>query len=161
MWARMNAESNNSNTLKIYKELTYIQTSDGELYATPTERATVERLANQNKFLNLWSETINTSIIKRIFSKEVDDIDNALLMISDKNLRARVQKEVDERRKSWTRLNINERIMTHEQIIKIESEPLFKLFLRRIWFKSTQEYYDLFGEDWEKRETAVNRFKGN
>lgn len=51
--------------------------------------------------------------------------------------------------------------MTHEQIIKIESEPLFKLFLRRIWFKSTQEYYDLFGEDWEKRETAVNRFKGN
>ena len=102
----MNAESNNSNTLKIYKELTYIQTSDGELYATPTERATVERLANQNKFLNLWSETINTSIIKRIFSKEVDDIDNALLMISDKNLRARVQKEVDERRKSWTRLNM-------------------------------------------------------
>jgi hypothetical protein len=49
----MNAESSNSNTLKIYKELTYIQTTDGELYATPTDRATVEKLANQNKLLNL------------------------------------------------------------------------------------------------------------
>lgn len=106
MWTRMNAESSNTNTLKIYKELTYIQTKDGELYATPTERATVEKIANQTKFLNLWSETINTDIIKRIFSKEVDEIDNALLQIADKNLRARVQKEVDERRKSWTRLNM-------------------------------------------------------
>lgn len=106
MWTRMNSESSNTNTLKIYKELTYIQTKDGELYATPTERATVERLANQNKFLNLWSETINTDIIKRIFKKEVDEIDNALLQIADKNLRSRVQKEVDERRKSWTRLNM-------------------------------------------------------
>lgn len=102
----MNAESSNSNTLKIYKELTYIQTTDGELYATPTDRATVEKLANQNKLLNLWSETINTNIIKRIFSKQVDEIDNALLMISDKNLRARVQAEIDNRRKQWTRLNM-------------------------------------------------------
>jgi hypothetical protein len=76
------------------------------LYATPTDRATVEKLANQNKLLNLWSETINTNIIKRIFSKQVDEIDNALLMISDKNLRARVQAEIDNRRKQWTRLNM-------------------------------------------------------
>jgi hypothetical protein len=51
--------------------------------------------------------------------------------------------------------------MTHEEIIKIESEPLFKLWLRRVWFKSTQDYYDLFGENWEKRETAVNRYLWN
>ena len=49
--------------------------------------------------------------------------------------------------------------MTHEQIKAIESEPLFKLWLRRIWFKSTQEYFDLFGDNREKRETAVKRFK--
>lgn len=102
----MNAESNNSSTLKIYKELTYILTNDGDLYATATERATVEKMANQMKFLNLGSETINTNCIKKIFSKQVDEIDNALLQIADKNLRARVQKEVDDRRRTWTRLNM-------------------------------------------------------
>ena len=102
----MTTESSNSNTLKVYKELTYIQTSDGELYATTREKEAVEKLANQNKFLNLWSEIINTNIIKRIFSKQVDEIDNALLMIADKNLRARVQSKVDERRRNWERLNM-------------------------------------------------------
>jgi hypothetical protein len=32
--------------------------------------------------------------------KPADEIDNALLQISDKNLRARVQAEVDERRRT-------------------------------------------------------------
>lgn len=50
-------------------------------------------------------------------------------------------------------------IMTHEQIIKIESEPLFKIWLRRVGFKSTQEYFDLFGDDREQREIAVKRYK--
>ena len=103
---RMTTESSNSNTLKVYKELTYIETYDWEFYATEVERATVEKLSNQNKFLNLWSETINTWNIKKIFTKQVDEIDNALLMITDKNLRARVQAEVDSRRKNWTRLNM-------------------------------------------------------
>lgn len=49
--------------------------------------------------------------------------------------------------------------MTHEQIKAIESKPLFKIWLRRIGFKSTQEYYDLFGDNREKRETAVKRFQ--
>ena len=102
----MNAESSNTSSIKVYRELTYIETYDWELYATATERATVEKMANQNKFLNLWNETINTWNIKKIFIKQVDEIDNALLMIADKNLRARVQKEVEERRKSWTRLNM-------------------------------------------------------
>ena len=48
--------------------------------------------------------------------------------------------------------------MTIQEIEKIEEKPLFKMFLRRIWFKSFQEYIDLFWNDKEKREEAVNRF---
>lgn len=102
----MNTATDNSSALKIYKQLTYIQTFDGELYASCEPQARIEKLANTNKFLNLWNELINTSHIKRIFSKQTDEIDNALLQISDKNLRARVQAEVDERRRKWIRLNM-------------------------------------------------------
>ena len=48
--------------------------------------------------------------------------------------------------------------MTIEQIEKIESRPLFKIFLKRIWFKSFDEYMNLFWNNKEKREEAVNRF---
>lgn len=43
---------------------------------------------------------IAKSSIKRAFVKQTDEIDNAILQISDKNLRARVQAEVEARRKS-------------------------------------------------------------
>jgi len=43
---------------------------------------------------------IAKSSIKRAFVKQTDEIDNALLQIADKNLRARMQAEVDERRKT-------------------------------------------------------------
>ena len=102
----MNTNTTNPDSLKIYRELTYIETYDWDLYATCESKSNIEKLANSNKFLNLGNELINTNSIKRIFNKEVDEIDNALLQIADKNLRARVQKEVDERRRNWTRLNM-------------------------------------------------------
>jgi len=43
-------------------------------------------------------------------------------------------------------------------IRKIEKEPLFKIFLRRIWFKNYDEYIQLFGDDDSKREEACRRF---
>jgi hypothetical protein len=63
-------------------------------------------LEDNSKFINLWSQLLAKATIKRVFTKEVDEIDNAILQIADKNLRARVQKEVDTRRKDWTRLNM-------------------------------------------------------
>lgn len=48
--------------------------------------------------------------------------------------------------------------MTVEQIEKLENELMFKMFLRRIWFHSLMEYYKLFMNDLEKRQTAVERY---
>ena len=49
--------------------------------------------------------------------------------------------------------------MPLEWITEYEMEPLFKIFLRRIWFKNYDEYIELFGDDIEKRKETVRRFK--
>lgn len=48
--------------------------------------------------------------------------------------------------------------MTEQVIEKIESKPLFRLFLHRIGFKNYEEYMELFGDNWKKRKTAAERF---
>lgn len=107
LWERMNESSSNSNTLKVYKQLTHIETFDGEIYVVDQPLMNLEKLLNNNKFLNLWNESINTASIKRVFTKEVDEVDNALINISDKNLRSRVRAEVEKRRKDWYRVNMD------------------------------------------------------
>jgi hypothetical protein len=42
---------------------------------------------------------LSKSSIKRAFIKQVDEVDNAILQIPDKNLRMRIQTEIDKRRK--------------------------------------------------------------
>ena len=94
------------NEIKIYKELTYIQTFDWEIFTTTVWVDKLNDNLNKWKFVKIWNELLNVSNIKHIFTKQVDEIDNALLQISDKNLRARVQAEVDKRRKEWNRMNL-------------------------------------------------------
>lgn len=94
-------------TIKLYKQLSYIETFDGEIIPLVEDLETIfESLNDGSKFFNVWNEIISKSSIKRAFTKQVDEIDNALLQISDKNLRARVQAEVDKRRREWNRLNM-------------------------------------------------------
>ena len=93
--------------MKLYKQLSYIETYDGEIIALTEDYGEIIALLEDNsKFINLWSQLLAKATIKRVFTKEVDEIDNAILQIADKNLRARVQKEVDTRRRDWTRLNM-------------------------------------------------------
>lgn len=49
--------------------------------------------------------------------------------------------------------------MPIEWITEYETQPLFKIFLKRIWFKNFDEYIELFWDDLEKRKEAVRRFK--
>lgn len=94
-------------TIKLYKQLSYIETFDGEIIPLVEDLETIfESLNDSSKFFNVWNEIISKSSIKRAFTKQIDEIDNALLQISDKNLRARVQAEVDKRRKEWNRMNM-------------------------------------------------------
>ena len=48
--------------------------------------------------------------------------------------------------------------MPIEEIERIEKQLMFKVFLRRIWLHSLMEYYKLFEDDLEKRQTAVERY---
>ena len=103
----MNATEQQSwSALKVYKALTYILTLDGDVYTTTEAPEEINRKAKWNILLQLWNDYINVQRIRKITVKPADEIDNALLQISDKNLRARVQAEVDERRKTWNRLNM-------------------------------------------------------
>lgn len=92
--------------ITLYKELCYIETYDWDVIALADDfKAIADELNNWSKFMNLWTEMIAKSSIKRVFKKNADEIDNMIVMISDKQLRSRVQKEVDERRSQWKRLN--------------------------------------------------------
>lgn len=101
----MNNTENWSN-LRVYKSLTFVLTSDWDLYTTTASPSEINRIAEKSKFLQLWNDYINTSFIRKIFVKQMDDVDNAILEITDKDLRARVQVEVDKRRKDWFRMNM-------------------------------------------------------
>ncbi len=108
-------------TLKIYKELTYIETFDGEMIPTAESKEELqELLKNSDKFLDLGDELLSKSAIKRIIKKKIDEIDNYILQnISDLNLRSRVQARVDERRKTGARLNMD---ILHNIIARLKSE---------------------------------------
>ena len=108
-------------TLKIYKELAYIETFDGEMIATAESKEGLqELLKNSDKFLDLGDEFLSKSAIKRIIKKKIDEIDNYILQnISDLNLRSRVQARVDERRKTGARLNME---ILHNIIARLKSE---------------------------------------
>lgn len=49
--------------------------------------------------------------------------------------------------------------MPLEWITEYENTSLFKIFLRRIWFKNYDDYINLFGDDIEKRKETVRRFR--
>ena len=51
--------------------------------------------------------------------------------------------------------------MTIEEILEQESRPLFRVFLRKIWFRNYDDYINLFGDDIAKREETVLRFLDN
>ena len=103
----MNTEnSRNTNSIKIYKELTYIQTFDNDILPIWISLEELLGMLNSNKFLKLWNRILNTSNVKNAFTKKADEVDNAILQIEDKELRTRVQTEIDKRRKDWSRVNI-------------------------------------------------------
>ena len=92
--------------ITLYKELCYIETYDGDVIALADDfKVIAEQLNNANRFMDLWTEMIAKSSIKRLFKKQADEVDNMIILINDKNLRARVHKEVDSRRKEWKRIN--------------------------------------------------------
>ena len=94
------------NELNIYKEFTYIETYDDQIRTTTASLESVAKLLKEEKFLNLWTELINTSNIKRVFTKELSDVDKVIYSIADKNLRDRIKADLEKRKKDWLRINV-------------------------------------------------------
>lgn len=94
--------------IKIYEELSYIYTFDDKIYPTPMTVKELEIMLNQSgsRFLNLGSDLIAVSSIKRIESKKADSIDNAILRIEDKEIRSLVDAEVRKRKIEGKKLNM-------------------------------------------------------
>lgn len=90
-----------------YHELTYIYTYDEEVYCTVTKKAVIDQIINNKdvQFLNLWSESLNKSNIKKVSEKAPSDIDKILFSIDDRELREKVKQEIKEREKNWYRVN--------------------------------------------------------
>ena len=96
------------NELKQYETLTYIETFDWEVRAVNHKLQVIENLLrSDDKFLNVWwTELIAKSNIKRVFTKELSDIDKVIYSIDDKVLREQVRKDVEKRLKDWLRVNV-------------------------------------------------------
>ena len=58
-------------------------------------------MLENSKFLNLGSDLINVSNIKRVESKKVDSVENSILQIKDTELREKVMNEVKKRKAEW------------------------------------------------------------
>ena len=95
------------NEIKLYEELTYIYTFDDKVYPTPIAVKDLEKLLNgSNRFINLWNDLIAVSSIKRVESRKVDSVENAVLQIKDPDLREKVQIEIWKRRKDGLATNM-------------------------------------------------------
>lgn len=93
-------------TIKQYEKLTYIECYDWEIRTTIVDIEVIHKLLDNQQFLHLWDELINRSNIKRVFTKELSDVDKILVSIEDKTIRAKLQSEIDKRIKDWLRVNV-------------------------------------------------------
>ena len=94
------------NEIKIYEELSYIHTFDDKVYPTPLTLNVINKMLENSKFLNLGSDLINVSNIKRVESKKVDSVENSILQIKDTELREKVMNEVKKRKSEWKTTNL-------------------------------------------------------
>lgn len=91
--------------IRVFEKLTYIETYDWNIETTTASIETVSKLLNEQQFINLWNQLLNRSNIKRVFTKELSDIDEIVYSIEDKTIRAKVQSDIDKRIKDWSRVN--------------------------------------------------------
>ena len=105
------------NEIKIYEELSYIHTYDDKVYPTPLTLEVINKMLESSKFINLGSELINVWNIKRVETKKVDSVENAILQIKDSELREKVRNEVKKRKTEWkiTNMEILKNILTRLQ----------------------------------------------
>lgn len=94
-------------SLDLYFPLTYVETYDDQIRTTPVSLDKIATLLKTEKFLRLGDELLNVSNIKRVFAKEMTDVDKIIYAIEDKQLKEKVKAEVSRRQKEWLRVNVN------------------------------------------------------
>ena len=92
--------------MNVYQELTYIETYDWNVKTTTASIDVISKLLNEQQFINLWNELLNRSNIKRVFTKELSDVDKLIYSIDDKTIRMKIQADIEKRIKDWLRVNV-------------------------------------------------------
>lgn len=109
-----------STDLKVYKVVTYIELHDGEIIPVDDDYERVKQAySDKASALDLGNCILAKSAIKKIYPYKVDEIDNEILHIEDKNLRERVKVEVSKRRKEGARVNME---VLHNIITRFTNE---------------------------------------
>ena len=93
-------------SIKVYEELTVIETYDWEISMTPVSIETISKLLKEEQFIHVWNELINKNNIKKIFRKELSDVEKIVYSIEDKTIRAKIESDIDKRIKNWLRVNV-------------------------------------------------------
>lgn len=93
------------NDIKVYKDLTYVETTEWELFILEDDAEEVKKVVANEKHLDVWTALIHTSYIKKVYKVDPNNVDQMVIGIQDKNIRAQVQARVNERRMNGQRLN--------------------------------------------------------
>lgn len=87
--------------MKIYKEMCYIETFDWEVFPVDSTIQQINEMLNTMTFINIWEVVIKTSNIKKAYKKNVDEIENIILNITDTALREKLKREIKLRDEKW------------------------------------------------------------
>jgi len=89
------------NEIKEYKQLTTIQTFDGEVMTEASISDLDELLKSGTQFIRIWDEIINKNQIKKIYVKRIDSISNFILSFS-KDVQEKLKtREKEKKLKVW------------------------------------------------------------
>ena len=92
--------------IKQYKQLTYLETYDWEIFTLEDDLDKVNKILNNDTaFIQLWDTFLNKNSIKKAFRKELDEVEQLILLINDKELRIKIKNAVRERREQGLRVN--------------------------------------------------------
>jgi len=92
--------------IKQYKQLTYLETYDWEIFTLEDDLDKVNKILNNDTaFIQLWDTFLNKNSIKKAFRKELDETEQLILLINDKELRIKIKNAVRERREQGLRVN--------------------------------------------------------
>lgn len=88
------------NEIKVYEQLTQIETFDWMLY-TPAKPSDLDRMVEERKFIQIWEERIAVHQIKRYYPQKINWIEAHILWKSKEVQKILRERERAKRERVW------------------------------------------------------------